>query len=166
MSAEQKEVRVSRTKDTERTPSRILHPMEDIERLFDELRAQSWLRPLRWDRLPELRLPFEGRMPRLDIIDRDSEVVVRAELPGVRREEIEISMTGNLLTIKGETKREEKEEKGDYYRCETSQGSFSRTVALPAEVSESGSRAQLRDGILEMTLPKVEKAKKRMIAVE
>jgi HSP20 family protein len=63
-------------------------------------------------------------VPHLDVVDRDNEVVVRAELPGVRREEIEISLTGNLLTIKGETKREEKEEKGDYYRCETSQGSF------------------------------------------
>jgi HSP20 family protein len=84
----------------------------------------------------------------------------------VRKEDIEIALAGNLLTLKGQTKREEKEEKGDYYRCEISQGSFSRTVTLPAEVNEAGARAELRDGMLEVTLPKVEKAKKRPIKVE
>lgn len=163
MAAEQKNIQVSRSKETERAPSRILHPMEDIERLFDELRSY-W--PLRRESLPELRLPFEGRMPRLDVVDRDNEVMVRAEVPGMRREDIEISLTGNLLTIRGETKREEKEEKGDYYRCETSRGSFSRTVSLPAEVDESGAKASLHDGILELTLPKVEKAKKRTITID
>lgn len=166
MAAEQKDIQVSRRKESEKAPARILRPMEDIERLFEEFRSHPWLRPLRWEGLPELRVPFEGRMPRLDVVDRDNEVVVRAELPGVKREDIEISLTGNLLTIKGETKREEKEEKGDYYRCETSQGSFSRTVSLPAEVNEAGARARLRDGILELNLPKVEKAKKRMITID
>lgn len=166
MAAEQKDIQVSRKKESDKAPARILHPMEDIERLFEEFRSRPWLRAPRWEGLPELRLPFEGRMPRLDVVDRDNEVVVRAELPGVRREDIEISLTGDLLTIKGETKREEKEEKGDYYRCETSHGSFSRTVSLPAEVNEAGARARLRDGILELTLPKVEKAKKRMISID
>ncbi|GIX28653.1 MAG: hypothetical protein KatS3mg123_2534 [Burkholderiales bacterium] len=84
----------------------------------------------------------------------------------MNKEDIEISLTGNVLTIKGETKREEKEEKGDYYRCEISRGAFSRTVSLPAEVDESKAKASLNDGVLEITLPKTETAKKRTIKVE
>jgi HSP20 family protein len=166
MAAEQKDIQVSRKGESAKAPSRIMRPMEDIERMFDEFLSRSWLRPFRGERFPELRLPFETHVPRLDVVDRDNEVVVRAEVPGARREDIEISLTGNLLTIKGETKREEKEEKGDYYRCEISRGSFSRTVSLPAEVNEAGAKAHLREGVLELTLPKVEKAKKRAITID
>jgi HSP20 family protein len=104
-------------------------------------------------------------MPKLDIIDRDDEVLVKAEVPGVAKEDIEISLTGNLITIKGETHKEEKEEKGDYYRCEISRGAFSRTATLPAEIDDSKAKAVMTDGVLEVTLPKVEKAKKRSIKV-
>ena len=69
-------------------------------------------------------------------------------------------------SIKGETKHEEKEEKGDYYRSETSRGAFSRMVSLPADVDESKAKASLKDGVLELTLPKVEKAKRRTIKVD
>lgn len=165
MAAEEKEIQISKGREA-RAPARILRPMEDIERMFEDFLGRSWLRPFGWDRLPELRLPFEGKMPRLDVVDRDNEVVVRAELPGVRKEDIEISLTGNLLTIKGESKREEKEEKGDYYRCEISRGSFSRTVSLPAEVNDAGAKANLKDGVLELRLPKVETAKKRSIRID
>ena len=75
-------------------------------------------------------------------------------------------MTGNLFTVKGQTKREQKEEKGDYYRSEVSQGSFSRTVTLPADVREEGAKAELKDGMLEVTLPKTEKSKKRSIKID
>lgn len=80
-------------------------------------------------------------------------------------EDIEITLTGNLITVKGETKKEEKEEKGDFYRCEISHGAFSRTVSLPAEVDDSKAKASLTEGVLEVTLSKVEKAKKRAIKV-
>jgi HSP20 family protein len=109
---------------------------------------------------------WEGRLPKLDVIDRDNEVVVKAEVPGVKKEDLEISVTGDLFTIKGQTRREEKEEKGDYYRSEVSQGSFSRTVTLPATVDEAGAKAQLKDGMLEVTLPKTEKSKKRAIKID
>jgi HSP20 family protein len=159
------EVQPAKTGELQKAPSRALRPFEDIDRMFDEFFGRSWLRPFRLG-MPELSLAWEGRLPKLDIVDRDNEVLVRAEVPGVKKEDLEISVTGDLFTIKGKTRHEEKEEKGDYYRCEVSQGSFSRTVTLPAMVDESGAKAQLKDGMLEVTLPKTEKSKKRAIKID
>lgn len=92
-------------------------------------------------------------MPKVDIIDRDDEIFVRAELPGIDKKDIDISMTDYTLTIKGETKKQEKEEKGDYYRCETSQGSYMHTLSLPAEVNSDKAKTKFKDGVLELTLP-------------
>jgi HSP20 family protein len=160
------DVQVAKTGEVQKAPSRMMRPFEEMDRLFDEFFSRGCLRPFRWERLSDLSLPFEGRVPKIDVIDRDDEIVVRAEVPGVSKENIEISVTGNSFTIKGQTKREEKEEKGDYYRSEVLQGSFSRTVTLPADVNEAAAKAQLKDGILEVTLPKAEKSKKRAITIE
>lgn len=165
MAADPKSLRTQGKGGTEGGPPRIMRPFEEFERLFEELVSRPWLQPGQ-GRLSELHLPFQGRMPRLDVIDRDSEVVVRAEVPGARKEDIEVSVNGNLFTIRGHVEREEEEEKGDYYRCETTRGSFARTVALPAEVDESGARAELKEGCLEVTLPKAERARKRSIQIQ
>lgn len=161
------QVPVTKGKEIEKAPARVLRPVEDVERMFDEFFSRDWSWPLRWERpsLPSLAT-IEARMPKLDIIDRDDEVIVKAEVPGVNKDDIEISLTGNLVTIKGETRKEEKEEKGDYYRCEISRGAFSRMASLPAEVDDSKAKAVLTDGVLEITLPKVEKARKRSIKVD
>ncbi len=164
--AEQSKAEVVRSGELQKASSRTLRPFEDMERMFDEFLGRGWLRPLRFERLPELSQMWEGRLPRVDIIDRDNEVVVKAEVPGIKKEELEIAVTGDRFTIKGQSRREEKEEKGDYYRSEVSTGSFSRTVTLPAMVDEAGARAQLKDGMLEVILPKIEKAKKRAINIE
>jgi HSP20 family protein len=159
------EVQVAKGGEIQKARPRALRPWEDIDRLFDEFFTRGWPRPLRFERLfPELA--WEAAVPKLDIVDRDDEVLVRAEVPGVNKEDLEVSVTGNLFTIKGKTKREEKEEKGEYYRCEVSAGAFSRTVTLPADVTEAGAKAQLKEGVLEVTLPKVEKAKKRAIKID
>lgn len=154
----------AKTGEVQKASSRM-RPYEDIDRLFDDFFSRGWLRPLR-ERMAELSLSWEGKMPKVDVVDRDNEVVVRAEVPGVNKEDIEISVTGNLFTIRGQTRHEEKEEKGDYYRCEVSQGSFARTLTLPAEVTETGAKAQLKDGMLEVTLAKAEQAKKRAIKID
>ena len=85
---------------------------------------------------------------------------------GIEKDDLDISVSDNLLTIKGETKHEEKEEKGEYYRCEISRGTFSRTVALPSDVDSEGGKAKFKDGVLELTLPKIEKTKRRSIKIE
>jgi HSP20 family protein len=145
-----------------------LSPFEEMDRLFESRFPRAWLLPSHWPRPSwgDLTAPFEGKRPRVDVIDRDNEVVVKAELPGVDKKDIDVSVTKNSVTIQGKTSHEEKEEKGDHYRCEISRGSYSRTLTLPAEVKEGESKAKIKDGILELTLPKVEKSKRHKVKVE
>lgn len=153
-------------------PSRALSPFDEMERMMDRMFGgffpRAWMHPLRWEhpRWGELAAPFEGKWPQVDVIDREAEVVVRAELPGVEKKDLDVSIGDNTVTIKAATKHEEREEKGDYYRCEISQGSYARTVGLPAEVDASKAKAKFKDGLLELTLPKLEKSKRRSITVE
>ena len=92
--------------------------------------------------------------PRVDVIDREDELVVRAETPGIDKDDLEVSVSEGSVTIKGATRREEKEEKGEYHRCEIMRGTFSRSVALPAEVDADAAQATFKDGVLELTPPK------------
>ena len=149
-------------------PRRTMSPFEEIERYFDRLFPSRWPDPFHWER-PRWLEPggaFEGRMPRVDVIDRDDEIVVHAELPGVEKDDLDVSMTDNTVTIKGSTRREEKEEKGDYYRCEISRGAFARTVALPGDVDAEKAEASFTDGILELKLPKVAQSKRLNVPIK
>ncbi len=149
------------------TPSRWTTPFDEMERLFDTYFPRGWMRRLEWPAWPaELSRRMEFRMPKVDVIDRNEEVVVKAETPGVDKKDLDVSVTGNTVTIKGRTSHEEKEEKGDYYRSEISRGTFSRTVSLPAEVDATQAKASFRDGVLELVLPKREGAKRQPINVE
>lgn len=149
-------------------PRRMMSPFDEIEHYFDRLLPRGWMDPFHWERprWPELGAAFEGRMPRVDVIDRDDEIVVHAELPGVDKDDLDVSMTDNTVTIKGSARREEKEEKGDYYRCEISRGTFARTVTLPGDVDAEKAEANFKDGVLELTLPKVAKSKRRTVAIK
>jgi HSP20 family protein len=155
----------------EAKPARALSPLQEMERVMERMFegfAPGWF-PSRWERPAWRELaaaPFEGKVPTVDVVDREEEVVVRAELPGVEKKDLDVTMSDNTVTIKGTVKHEEKEEKGDYYRREISEGCYARTVMLPAEVDGSKAKAQFKDGMLELTLPKVEKSKRRSIAVE
>lgn len=160
MAKSDKEVTVSKG-PLERMP-RPATMFSDIDRLFDDFLGRRWMRPFGAER------PFAemvGYVPSVDVIDRDDEVVVRAAVPGYKKEDIEIAVSNSTLTIKGETRTEEKEEKGDYYRCEISQGAFTRTIALPAEVDDSKAKASMKEGMLELTLPKLEKSKRHTISI-
>jgi HSP20 family protein len=165
MAEKKTEVGVSKAALEKAAPvPQVVGPLDDMERWFDDFFSRRWLRPWRWEtRLPEA---FSLSMPKVDVVDRPNEVIVRAEVPGVEKKDIEVSVSGNMLTIRGETQKETKEEKGDYYRAEISRGAFSRTLALPAEVDDSKTRAAMKDGVLELTLPKVEKAKRRSIKID
>lgn len=155
-------------KATKTAPARVVNPFEEMEQFMERIAPSGWMRPWRWEwpSWSGFAAPFEGRMPKMDVIDRDNEIVVRAELPGVDKKDLDVSMTDNTVTIKGETRKEEKEEKGDYYRCEISEGSFSRTVTLPSDVDASKAQARFKDGMLELTLPKAEGSKRRTIKVD
>ncbi|HSW64168.1 MAG TPA: Hsp20/alpha crystallin family protein [Dissulfurispiraceae bacterium] len=98
--------------------------------------------------------------PKVDVVETDKQIMVTAELPGIDEKDIEVSISRDSLTIKGE-KKVEKEDKGkDYYRMERSYGSFSRTVPLPAEIDTEKVDAEFKKGVLAVTLPKSAKAVK------
>lgn len=106
--------------------------------------------------------PFSGGVgafsPSVDVKESASDVRVTAELPGVNEKDIEVSLSKDSLTIRGE-KQEEKEDRGrGYYRMERSFGSFSRTLPLPAEVDTEKARAEFKKGVLTVTLPKTSRA--------
>jgi HSP20 family protein len=144
---------------------RALRPFEELDRMFDYLLPRGWLRPFRWEG-SEMAGGLEMRLPKVDVIDQENEIVVRAEMPGVEKRDLDVSLTENTVTIKGQTSHEEKEEKGEYYRCEISRGSFSRTVALPGEIDTEKAKASFKDGVLEMRLPKQARSRRRSVTVE
>lgn len=148
--------------------SRGLTPWEEMDRAFDSLMHRGWLRPFH-EMFPEWTLTdrdFDLRMPRVDMVDNEDEILVRAELPGVDKKDLDVNISGNMLTIKGETKQEEMEEKGEYFRSEITRGSFSRTLQLPVEIDEKTVKAAFSNGMLEVHLPKTQKAEKKKITVE
>ncbi len=149
-------------------PARTLSSFEEMDRLFENYFTRGWLHPFRLGRPSwgELTMPFEGKMPRVDVVDRDDEIIVKAEVPGVDKKDLEISVTDNTVSIKGSTSHEEKEEKGDYYHCEISRGSFSRVVPLPVEVDAEKTSSKFKDGVLELTLPKAKKTKRHTVKVD
>lgn len=169
MALKKKKAAKAKTTEVQKAQStRVLSPFDEMERLMESRFPRNWLRPFHWEwpSWAEGTAPFEGKTPSVDVIDRNNEIVVKAELPGVDKKDLDISVTSNTVTVKGTTSHEEKEEKGDYYRCEMSRGEYSRTVALPADVDESKAKAKFKDGILELTIPKKEKAKRRKIKVD
>ena len=109
---------------------------------------------------------FSRRVPSLDVSETESSVEAKLDLPGVKADEIEIQLNGNVVTVSGEH-RDESEEKGKtFHRVERRTGSFSRSFALPCAVEEDEVAAEFRDGVLTITLPKTESAKTRKIQVK
>lgn len=154
---------------------RGVSPIEQMEQMFDRMERlfggyypRGLSRTLRreWPSWGEMGFPFQETMPNMDVIDRENEVVVRAEVPGVNKDDLDVSLTESAITVKGTMHRDETEEEGDFHRREMSRGSFTRTVSLPSEVDDAKAKASFKDGVLEITLPKVESAKRRTITVE
>ena len=105
-------------------------------------------------------------MPTVDISESESEYLIKAELPEVRKEDVKVTVENGVLTLQGE-RRQEKEEKGKrFHRVERSYGSFVRSFTLPESVDEGGVKAEYKDGILALHLPKSEKVKPKSIDVK
>jgi len=142
---------------------RLTSAFEDMDRLFERFLGRgfgpSWLPRLRWPE--EVEMPY----PDVDIFESNSDVVLKAELPGIRKEDLEVDVTDDTITISGEKKAEEKVERKDFYRHERSFGSFTRTFALPAGVESAKAKAAFKEGVLEVKVPKKEEAKKKKIPI-
>lgn len=131
------------------------------EAVSDNLRFPSRLELSEWSRLSKIKF----KIPRVDIIDRDDDIMVRADVPGVSTQDLDVSFTDNTITIRGSTGEEKKEEKGDYFRSETIKGSFTRTMYLPSDVDGSQAVSTFEGGVLEVVVPKLEKAKRIKVSL-
>jgi len=130
---------------------------EAMDRLFEE----SFVRP--WSRWPGFA--EEGVLP-VDIYETEDSVVVEASIPGVKPEDIDVSITGDTLTIKGETRAERKVERENYIRQERRYGSFCRAVTLPGGLKTDKAEAEFQNGVLTITFPKTEEVKPKSIKVK
>jgi HSP20 family protein len=136
----------------------------DMERMMDDFfdrRMRPWW-PERWLRTEG----FSTNVPALDVFEEKDELVVKAELPGIEKDNVEVNLTDHTLTIKGEKKKEEEVKEEKYYRSERSYGSFVRTLQLPADVQSDKVKASFKNGVLEVRLPKTEEAKGKEIKVK
>ena len=106
-----------------------------------------------------------GWSPSVDIYENEGEIVLEAELPGMKREDFEVTIENNVITLKGRREFEKKEEGDNYHRVERAYGTFTRSFSLPRTVSAESTSADFKNGILRVTLPKKEEAKARKIKV-
>ncbi len=144
-------------------------PESEFERFFD--RWFDDFRPvLRWPRLlgPERWLPAREiiSMPAVDVYDEKNEIVVKADLPGITSDELDVTVSESRLTIKGEKKKEQEVKEEDYHRLERSYGAFARTIELPVPVKVDEVKATFKHGVLEVRLPKTEKARQAPVKVQ
>jgi len=109
---------------------------------------------------------FEGWSPAVDLMEDKEKFTVKAELPGMKKEDIDVSLHGDMLNICGERKQEEEHKEGENYRSERYFGRFQRSVQLPYAVDGSKIEAAYRDGVLTVTLPKTEEAKRKQIEIK
>lgn len=127
---------------------------EAMDRLFDD----AFTRPL--------SLRDGWSVPAIDMYQTDDEIVVKAALPGVKADEVQINITGEVLTLKGEMKHEEEKEEKAWHIREQRYGSFERSVVLPTDVVADKAKADFENGILTITLPKADEVKPRTITVK
>ena len=136
----------------------------DMDRIMEDFfgrRMRPWW-PERWSR----REVMELEAPAVDLFEDKNDIVVKVELPGMEKENVEVKLTDHMLTIKGEKKKAEEVKEENYYRSERSYGSFIRTLELPADVHADKVKASFKNGILEVRLPKTEEAKTKEIKVK
>ena len=137
----------------------------ELERAFEDFLSRRWLQPFgrEWPRFGEISSLFDRQLPSLDIVDGEKEVVVRAEVPGIDKKDLDISIADRTLTIKGSTRKEKKEERENFFRQEIRSGSFSRSVLLPADVNASKAESTFKGGVLELRLPKAKIVKPQKV---
>lgn len=142
----------------------LTHWERDMDRMMEDFfgrRMRPWW-PERWSRTGET----EVKPPIVDVFEEKDDIVVKAELPGIEKDNIEVNLTDHTLTIKGEKKKEEEVKEENYYRAERSYGSFLRTLDLPRDVRADQVKASFKNGILEVRVPKTEEAKAKEIKVK
>jgi HSP20 family protein len=143
------------------TPAGSLLSFDEFDNFFDDFLSRRWPRLLDWN----FPTGFDRGFPKIDILDHDNEIEVQAALPGIKKEDLDVSINNQTITIRVSTKEEKKEE-GKYFRHEITRGEFHRTVSLPDNVDDENAKASFKDGILTVTIPKTEKNKRKTIEIK
>lgn len=129
-----------------------------MERLFEEPLLRSMMGTEEW--------PLKAWVPPCDIFETDKELVMKFELPEVKKEDVEVKLEQNVLTLRGERKFEEKTDRENYHRVERHYGEFMRSFNVPMYVDAAKISAEFKDGVLTVTLPKNEEARPKQINVK
>ena len=126
---------------------------EEMDRLFDRFTGESAVpRRSRLSRLFGSQAREGMWVPRVDVVQKEDRFIVRVDLPGLKKDEIEVDLTDDAITIRGERQQEQREEREGYWRTEREYGQFHRTIALPEGVIADSAQATFRDGVLEITM--------------
>ncbi|HYU79201.1 MAG TPA: Hsp20/alpha crystallin family protein [Vicinamibacterales bacterium] len=157
------EQRLERTRPWGRdvSPFRAMQRMADeMDRLFDDFGfGRRWLRPSWRETGAELWAP------EVEVFQKNHELTIRADLPGLKREDVTVDITDNDVTIQGERKHEKEEEREGYYRTERGYGSFCRVIPLPEGAISEQAKASFKDGVLEITIPAPPASKGRRLEI-
>lgn len=140
----------------------VARHQDPFDQIFESM-MPAFFRPVRMNELTGEGL---ANKPSIDIIDREHDILVKAEVPGVKKEDLNIEVQGNQLFLSGKHEDESEQEKGNYLYRERRFGSFTRSIQLPEEVDSNKVKASCQDGILEITLPKAETARRKKISVQ
>lgn len=143
---------------------------DEMDRVFDRFGGAfampSWRRMFDFEPARRLERTFTFTMPAIDVAENDKAYKITAELPGMEAGDVDVSVSGDMLTIKGEKHQEKEEKEENYYICERSFGSFQRSFALPAGVDRDKISSELAKGVLTVTLPKTAEAQQQAKKIE
>ena len=131
----------------------------DLDRIFDEMVPFTWLKE-------EEENGMKLWAPKTDMRETEDQYLIHVDLPGIPKKDVKVSYKDNRLTISGERKEEEKEETDNYLRKERYFGSFVRTFTLPAAVNEEDIKANFKEGVLTVTVPKAEVSKPKTVEID
>ena len=159
----QEEHRLGRTRPWgwDVSPFRTMQRMADeMDRMFDDFGfGRRWLRPSSRETGADLWAP------EVEVFQKNNELTIRADLPGLKREDVTVDITDNDITIQGERKHEKEEEREGYYRSERGYGSFCRVIPLPEGAISEQAKANFKDGVLEITVPAPPASKGRRLEI-
>ena len=149
------------------SPRELFRPFEDIGDLREEMNRMlgTFFGRTPWGVTGTLEEGV-GWYPAVDFEELDDKYLVKAELPGMKQSDIKVTLANGILTLSGERKAEHKAKKDDYYRYESCHGKFQRSFTLPTEVKEDKIKAEYKDGILEIEIPKSEEVKPKEIEIQ
>ena len=144
-----------------------LSAFKNLEHKIENMFSHFWHNPLTNEENNQLSLPVGfASFPKMDVIDRDKEIYIKAELPGIDKDDIDISISSNRLLIKAHSHVENKEENGEYLKQEIKNSEIYRSFLLPSEVDDNNIKTSFNNGVLELVIPKHEASHRRRIKID